>query len=62
MSNFPMVDKRLFIPEQWFSEEYHERRQKCNMPEDSVFQAKPQLAAEMLMDIHSENILPFNNV
>jgi SRSO17 transposase len=59
---YAMVDKRLFIPEQWFSEEYYERRQKCNMPEDSVFQTKPQLAAEMLMDIHSENVLPFKYV
>lgn len=59
---YAMVDKRLFIPEQWFSEEYHERRQKCNMPENSVFQTKPQLAAEMLMDIHSENVLPFKYV
>jgi len=59
---YAMVGKRLFIPEQWFSEEYHERRQKCNMPEDSVFQTKPQLAAEMLMDIHSENVLPFKYV
>ncbi len=32
------------------------------MPEDSVFQTKPQLAAEMLMDINSENVLPFKYV
>ena len=25
---YALVDKRLFIPEQWFSEEYRERRQK----------------------------------
>ena len=62
---YAMVDKRLFIPEQWFSEEYHEyheRRQKCNMPEDSVFQTKPQLATEMLLDINLENVLPFKYV
>ena len=32
------------------------------MPKDSVFQTKPQLAAEMLMDINSENVLPFKYV
>ena len=59
---YAMVDKRLFIPEQWFSDEYRERRQKCDLPEDIVFRSKPQLAAEMLRAISSENILPFRYV
>ena len=57
---YALVDKRLFIPEQWFSEEYRERRQKCNLPEDTVFMTKPQLATEMLKEISSEKTLPFN--
>jgi SRSO17 transposase len=59
---YAMVDKRLFIPEQWFSDDYHLRRQKCNLPEDIVFQTKPQLAAQMLSTISSEKILPFKYV
>jgi SRSO17 transposase len=59
---YALIDKKLFIPEKWFSEEYHVRRKKCNMPENSVFQTKPQLAAEMLLGIQSENILPFKYV
>ncbi|MBT7052161.1 MAG: IS701 family transposase [Desulfobacula sp.] len=59
---YTLVDKNLFIPEKWFSEEYSDRRKKCDMPENSVFQTKPQLAAEMLLNIHSENILPFKYV
>ena len=59
---YALVDKRLFIPEQWFSEEYRERRQKCNLPEDIVFMTKPQLATEMLKEISSEKTLPFKYV
>ena len=59
---YALVDKRLFIPEQWFSDEYRERRQKCNLPKDVVFQTKPQLAAEMLSEISSEKTLPFRYV
>ena len=61
-NGYALVDKRLFIPEQWFTDEYRARRKKCNLPEDTVFRTKPQLAAEMLQSIHKENILPFKYV
>jgi len=35
------------------------RREKCKLPEDTVFKTKPQLAAEMLTDLNKEDILPF---
>ena len=61
-SGYSLVDKRLFIPEQWFTDEYHTRREKCNLPEDTVFRAKPQLAAEMLQALDEEKTLPFKYV
>ena len=61
-NGYSFVDKRLFIPRQWFSDEYEDRRKKCNLPEDFVFKTKPQLAVEMLMAISDENILPFKYV
>jgi SRSO17 transposase len=61
-SGYSLVDKRLFIPEQWFTDEYSMRREKCNLPEDTVFRTKPQLAAEMLQAIHKEEILPFKYI
>jgi len=59
---YALIDKRLFIPEQWFRDEYRGRRKKCNLPEDIVFKTKPQLAAEMLQAIHEEKTLPFKYV
>jgi len=61
-SGYALIDKRLFIPEQWFTEEYRHRRRKCNLPNDIGFRTKPQLATEMLQAIHDEKTLPFKYV
>jgi SRSO17 transposase len=59
---YALVDKRLFIPEEWFTESYAERREKCRLPQNIEFRTKPQLAADMLTTIADENILPFKYV
>jgi SRSO17 transposase len=59
---YALVDKRLFMPESWFSDAYAERRDKCNVPEDVTFQTKPQLAVEMLRAIRCEGRLPFKYI
>ena len=59
---YALADKRLFIPEKWFNDDYSERRIKCKLPADTVFQTKPQLAVEMLEAICKENVLPFKYI
>jgi SRSO17 transposase len=59
---YALLDKRLFIPEQWFTDDYRARRQKCDLPENVTFQTKPALAVEMLKEISSEKVLPFKYV
>lgn len=59
---YSLIDKRLFIPKHWFTDEYRARREKCNLPKNTVFKTKPQLAVEMLKAISSENLLPFKYV
>jgi SRSO17 transposase len=61
-NGYALVDKRLFIPEKWFDDEYHARRKKCQLPEETIFRSKPQLAAEMLTELHEENVLPFKYI
>jgi SRSO17 transposase len=61
-NGYALLDKRLFIPEQWFTGDYLERREKNKLPEDTVFRTKPELAAEMLGAIASEKRLPFKYV
>ena len=59
---YALVDKRLFMPETWFGEDYVERRHKCQVPEELRFHTKPQLAAEMVKAIRGEGRLPFKYV
>ena len=59
---YALVDKRLYIPEQWFSDDYLEKREKCKLPDDIKFKTKPQLAAEMLADLAEKKQMPFRYV
>jgi SRSO17 transposase len=61
-SGYSMVDKRIFLPEKWFTDDYRTRRKKCRLPGDTVFQTKPQLAVDILNDIREANILPFKYI
>jgi len=59
---YALVDKQLFIPRKWFTDDYFQRRIKCNLPADTVFHTKPQLAVEILDTVVKENVLPFKYV
>jgi SRSO17 transposase len=59
---YSLIDKRLYIPERWFSDECREKREKCMLPDGVKFQTKPQLAAEMLREIAEQKVLPFRYV
>jgi len=59
---YALLDKRLFVPEKWFSDEYKARRNKCKLPEDLEFKTKPQLAAEMFNSLVEDKLIPFKYV
>jgi SRSO17 transposase len=59
---YALVDKRLFLPEVWFTEAYAARRARCQVPPEVTFQSKPQLAATMLQAIVRGGLLPFKYV
>jgi SRSO17 transposase len=59
---YALVDKRLFLPEAWFTEGYAARRTRCTIPKELTFQTKPQLAAAMLQAIAHDGLLPFKYV
>jgi len=61
-AGYSLVDKRLFIPEKWFGDEYESRRKKCKLPEETIFRTKPQLAVEMLNNLADEGTLPFKYI
>ena len=57
-----MLGSRLFIPEKWFSEDFAQRRKKCNFPKELQFKTKPQLAVELLQEISRQNTVSFRYV
>jgi SRSO17 transposase len=59
---YALVDQRLFLPAVWFGPAYATRRLKCQVPDETLFQTKPQLAAAMLRSIRQEGILPFRYI
>jgi SRSO17 transposase len=59
---YALVDKRLFLPEVWWTEAYAARRTRCNVPDELTFQSKPQLAAAMLEAMAHEGLLPFKYI
>src|SRR5262252_8417934 len=59
---YALVDKRLFLPEAWWTDAYAARRVRCQVPTEVTFQSKPQLAAAMLQAIAHEGLLPFKYV
>ena len=59
---YALLDKRLFIPQKWFLDDYKLRRKNCKLPENAVFKTKPQLAVEMFSNIVEQDIIPFKYV
>src|SRR5919197_1815599 len=59
---YALVDKRLFLPEPWFSDAYQARRTKCKLPDEVTWQTKPHLAAAMVQELHQAGILPFKYI
>ena len=59
---YALLDKRLFLPEPWFTDAYTARRPKCKVPADVVWQSKPQLAAAMVQALHQAGVLPFKYI
>ena len=59
---YSLVDKRLFMPEKWFTEDYEIKRKQCKVPANFSFKTKPQLAVDMFRELVNENVLPFKYV
>jgi SRSO17 transposase len=48
---YGLLTGRLYMPEIWFSEEYRDRREFNLVPDDIVFQTKPQIASDLINKI-----------
>lgn len=56
---YTLLDRRLYLPEEWFGEDHRERWEKCGIPDETPFRTKPELALEMLKAAVAEGTLGF---
>lgn len=55
---YGLLTGRLYMPGSWFSPAYKARREYNRVPDDLVFQTKPQIAARLIETLHQTNRLP----
>ncbi len=46
-----LLDRRLYLPESWFGEDYRTMWQDCQIPDEIPFQTKHELAAQLVEGI-----------
>jgi len=56
---YAFLDKRLYIPEAWFTADYQDRWQACGIPNTLSFQTEPALGLEMIGGLVQRAVVPF---
>jgi len=59
---YTLVDRRLSLPEKWFTPAYADRRARCGVPPEVTFRTKPQVAGEIVATLRARRVLPFRYV
>ena len=56
---YTLLHHQLYMPRDWLSDAFTERRQQCGVPEDLEFKTKPQLGLKMIKQVHEAGTLRF---
>src|SRR5919106_779383 len=56
---YTFLDRRLYLPEEWFDDAHAALRQRYGVPPELCFQTEPQLALEMLGGLVERAAVPF---
>jgi len=56
-AGYGLLDARLYLPESWFDEHHKSLWKICDIPEETTFRTKPQLALDMIEAIQAEREL-----
>jgi SRSO17 transposase len=54
---YTLLDRRLYLPQQWFDDDHRELWERCGIPEHTAFRTKPELALEMLKAMREADTL-----
>jgi SRSO17 transposase len=53
-----LLDRRLYLPESWFAEDYRTHWQDCQIPNETRFQTKHDLVAQLVENVMDSGRLP----
>lgn len=56
---YTFLNSRLYLPEDWFDAEHRSRWQACGIPDEISFRTEPALALEMIQDLVTRDVIPF---
>ncbi len=56
---FTLVDRRFYVHEDWFTEDYRARRERCGVPAGTTFQTRTALTWAMIVGLRERGALPF---
>jgi SRSO17 transposase len=56
---YTLMDRRLYLPEEWFDDDHERHWKACGIPKGTAFQTKPELALNMLKAVIAEGTLRF---
>jgi SRSO17 transposase len=56
---YTFLDRRLYLPEIWFSQDYAQRRRKCGIPPETRYQTHQELAWQMLCGVLDRRVVTF---
>jgi SRSO17 transposase len=54
---YGLLDCRLYLPQKWLTEEYAERRSKCQIPPEVEFRTKIEIAQELIRKVGEGGLL-----
>lgn len=55
---YALLDRRLYLPEDWFCDAFAERRAACGVPAEVTFTTKPMLSLAMVQAVVQAGTLP----
>lgn len=55
-NGYGLVDRELYFQKKWFGNEYKDLREKCDVPEDKIFQTKNEIALAQITGVVAKNM------
>ena len=55
---YGLIDRQLYLPEVWFSDDYKERWEKCKIPDETEFKTKNKIAIDLILENQRSGLFP----